>query len=62
MQHDLIQALTAVSTVPASLILIKIAFGQPEGRGSVWNVLKGIGFALGIPTMVHLIATLCLAR
>ncbi len=56
--RDLVRALTAVSTVPSSLIGMKIAFGQDEGRESLMSLIKGIGVGFGGPTLVYLVGML----
>lgn len=56
--RDLVRSLTAVSTVPSSMVGMKIAFGQDEGRESLLCLIKGIGVGFGGPTLVYLVGML----
>jgi hypothetical protein len=55
--RDISRVVTALSTVPASLAGMKVAFGGRDGGDSAMNVAKGLGIGFGGPTAVHLIGT-----
>jgi hypothetical protein len=55
--RDISRVVTALSTVPASLAGMKVAFGSRDGGDSAMNVAKGLGIGFGGPTAVHLIGT-----
>lgn len=55
---DIARVITALSTVPFSMIAMKVAFGQESNGESAMNVMKGLGIGFGGPTIVHIVGLL----
>jgi len=54
--RDLLNVITALSSVFSPIIGLKIAFSGDDSNSAI-NIAKGLGVALGIPIIVHLVGT-----
>jgi hypothetical protein len=54
--HDFCRVVTALSAVFASIAGLIVAFGRGEVR-SAKHVAIGLGIAIGVPLLIHLIGT-----